>query len=123
MRHLDLTNAIIASNRAAALSVLEVLRFRRVEPLMVLGEIASTLVMMSRVAYYLKVTPNHAEISRATGVHEYRVSIIARALMPDLDASRARIARAIDLCASADAAMKSSYTKGFEQIEKMICSM
>lgn len=119
----DLTNAIIRGDRAGALSVLEVLRFRRVEPLMVLGEISSTLVLMARILSHLEFTSNIKEIATATATHEYRVGVIVKALSTDPAASKDRVQRAIELCAYVDEKMKGFGTGGYELVERLVCGV
>ena len=118
----DLTNAIIQGNRAAALSVLEVLKFRRVEPLMILSEISSTLVLMSRILCHLEVTSNIKDIAAATSTHEYRVGVIVKALTADIAASRERVRSAMRLCSYVDEKMKTSGIGGYEFVERLVCT-
>lgn len=119
-----LTNAVISGDRAAAISVLEVLKFRRTEPQFILGEVASTLYSMARVAAVMDSTGDVRSIARATGIHEYRVGMFLRALN-DSGASkdgRARLYRAIELCAAADEKLKLG-GRDYEAIERMLCSI
>lgn len=117
----DLTNAIIQGDRATALSVLEVLKFRRVEPLIILSEISSTLTLMSRILCHLEVTSNVKEIASATSTHEYRVGVIIKAMSTDLPASRERVRSAMRLCSYIDEKMKTSGVGGYEFVERLVC--
>ena len=119
----DLTNAIIRGDRAAALSVLEVLRFRRTEPLVILGEISSTLVLMFRVLTQLSYTSNVREIAASTGVHEYRVGVIVRAVSADRASAAERARIALKLCAYADEQLKTQGSRSYEAIERLICGV
>ncbi len=119
-----LTNAVIAGDRAAAIGVLEVLKFRRTEPQLILGEVASTLYSMAKVAAVMDDTGDVRSISRATGIHEYRVGMFVRALNgngAEKD-GKARLYRAIELCAAADEKLKLG-GRDYEAIERMLCSI
>lgn len=119
-----LTNAVISGDRAAAIAVLEVLKFRRTEPQLILGEISSTLYSMSRVAAVMDRTGDARTIARETGIHEYRVGMLMRALngAGTVKAGRARLERAVRLCAAADEKLKLG-GRDYEPIERMLCSM
>lgn len=120
-----LTNAIVAGDRTAAMNVLEVLRFRRTEPSMIVGEVASTLYSMARVAAVSEHTGDAASIAAATGIHEYRVGMYLRAL-GDISHGkdrRQRIFDAIELCSDADARLKTQGAKDYEPVERMLCSI
>ena len=121
-----LTNAIISGDRAAAISVLEVLKFRRVDPIMILGEISSTLHSMAKVAAAMKEKVNSADIAKATGIHEFRVKMFMQALsVTDVNSprdGRRRLFDAMTLCAEADLRLKSG-TRGYEPIEIMLCGI
>lgn len=119
-----LTNAVISGDRAAAVGVLEVLKFRRTEPQLILGEISSTLYSMARVAAVMDKTGDARAIARETGMHEYRVGMLMRALNGAGTAKdgRARLERAVRLCAVADEKLKLG-GRDYEPIERMLCSM
>ena len=122
----DLTNAVISGDRPKALSVLEVLKFRRVDPIFIMGEISSTLYTMARVAAEMKNGGGAAEISKRLGIHEFRVGIFMRALSSTEPNSsrdgRRRLFDAMNLCALADAELKRN-GKDYEPIERFLCSM
>lgn len=121
-----LTNAVISGDRAGACEVLEVLKFRRVEPQLILGELSSTLWAMAKVSAAMEHLNDVKAIASETGIHEFRVGIFVKALS---DSSRGtsgqeRLMRAVSLCAEADEKLKSGYSaKDYSPIEIILCSI
>lgn len=114
-----LSNAILDGNHRAALSALAVLKFERVEPTVVLGEIARTLADMQSARYLLDAGRGKAEIAAALRIHEYRAGLLSRAAART---DAARLARAVRLCAEADLSLKRA-SADFSPIERLICSL
>lgn len=121
-----LTNAVIAGDRAGAVGVLEVLKFRRVEPQYIIGEISSTLWAMSKVSAAAETLNDVKAIAAKTGIHEFRVGMFLNAL-GDLSRSKSgkeRLYQAIALCSDADEKLKSGYSaRDYAPIEIMLCSI
>ncbi len=115
------TNAIAARRRAEALAILSDLKLRRVDPLLVLGEISRVVSNLYAVRTLADSGMTPAEIGGVmNGMHAYAVSLLikeARRLEPD------RLRRMMDLTAEADLALKRSMTNGYQLIERIICGL
>ncbi len=114
-----LSNAICARDYAAALSALSVLKFERVEPTFVMGELSQTLCQMYAVKLYLEAGRGKSEIAAALKLHEYKTGLLIRAVS---GTDRAHLARAVELCVEADLKLKRE-SRDYAVIEKLICSL
>ena len=114
-----LTNALMAGDRARALTVLSVMQFRQVKPEYAIAEIARMYCEMYQTKLLMEsgVTAQ-SEIAKLTRVHEYRTGLYIRAVARQ---SVESLARAVALCGDADLAMKSYGKRNYEQIEKLVC--
>ena len=121
-----LTNAVLDGRYDAALRVLATMKFQRVEPVVAIGEISSSLYQLRLARTLMDSGCTAAEIARLTGQNEFKVAQTVRS------ASRVneqRLARAIALCAEADATVKDMTARGktrdtdYRAIEKLICSL
>ena len=117
-----LSNAILAGDGKAALEALAVLKFERVEPNVILGEISSLLFDMQAARVLFAAGKNIKEVAAALGKHEFKIGKIASALS---HTTPQRLARVIERCAEADFALKNTYlARGdYAPIEKLICSL
>ena len=116
-----LSNAILAGRSAEALDALSVLKFERVKPEIVMGELSATFCNMLAVRCYLDGGKSNKEIGKLLGgMHEYKVGLLAKAVGR---ADPARLARAVELCTEADAAVKGAFGGDYTAIEKLICSL
>ena len=114
-----LGNAIMEGRRADALSALAVLRHRRADPILLLGEIIRTWSEMLTVRLLTAEGKSPEEIFALTKIHTYRVGLYrkAGAVIDDT-----RLRRAIALCAEADARLKQS-PQGYAALERLICAL
>ena len=111
-------NALTAGNAARALEILSFMKNRRIEPVFIMGQITAAFCDLMLVKELSEDGMGVAEISAATKMHSYKAEIYLNAVR---EVSRASLARMLDLCADADAAIKSS--RGYEAIELLICSI
>lgn len=114
-----LSNAILAGRSADALEALAVLKFERTEPTIVMGELSKTLCDMQAVRIYMDAGKSVKEIAGLLSLHEYKAGLLCKAVGRS---DPARLSRAVELCAEADAAIKGSYGD-YAPIEKLICSL
>ena len=114
-----LTNALMAGDRARALNVLSIMQFRQVKPEYALSEISRMYCEMYQTKALMEsgVTLK-SDIAKLTRVHEYRTGLYMTAVARQ---SAESLARAVELCADADLAMKSYGKRNYEQIEKLVC--
>ncbi len=110
------TNAISRGQKDAALSVLSEMKKKRTDPIFIMSEVARTVCECVSVQSLLSDGMTHAEISKVVGIHEYKVSLIAKSC-------RIKDPRALLLkCRRADIDIKTSQD-GYEVLEKLICTM
>ena len=111
--------AIAEGNAKRALDILFVMKARREEPVVIMGELARTLGDMLAVKLLLSEKKSFSDIAAILDMHEYKVKLAAgnvRNLTVD------ELERAVALCANADMAIKLSQS-GYLEIEKLICSL
>lgn len=115
-----LANAILDGDHVAAIDALSVMRFRRVEPVIILGEVSRVICdMISIKALQLEGQPI-GEISRILKIkNEYKTKLYAsKTSGKTMD----RLTRAVELCSEADLALKLS-PQGYLAIEKLIACL
>ena len=113
-------NAILDSNHAKAIDALHIMKFRRIDPIVVLPEVTHAICDLFMIKALQDDGCPLTEIGKILGIKsEYRVKLYANAAAGK---SRESFARAINLCSEADLALKRSYG-GYEAIEKLICSL
>ena len=112
-------NAIMEWRREDALSILQDLKFRRVEPLFILSEVSRTMCDLLSVSALMAQGCTAGEIAQQLHMHEYKAKLYANRVRT-LDAARLR--GAVEACDQADKAMKLS-PKGYDILERLICSI
>ena len=111
------TNAISARKKEEALSILRDMKMKRLDPILIMGEVTRTLCDMTAVAALNEDGLTLSEISGILKLHEYTVSIILRT-RPRVDVCK----RLIERCREADLELKSS-RDGYAVLEKLICTI
>ncbi len=117
-----LANAILDGNYEGAMNALEVMRFRRVEPVIVLSQVTKTVCELCSIRALQKEglrSTEIAEILRPLRIGEYRVRLYMSCTASKSDK---RLRRALQLCSEADAALKMS-PNGYLAIERLIGSL
>lgn len=115
-----LSNAIIDGRAADALAVLEYMRFKRTDPIVILGEISRTLCDLLMIKRLTSDGLSTADIAKAKYVKgEYQAKIYARGASK---ISFEDLHRKIKLCAEADRSIKNGYSKDYSPLERLICS-
>ncbi len=114
-----LTNAIGSRQRSEALDILRDLKRRRVDPVVIMGEIGKTVFDIVSVSALGTHGKTSREISELTKIHEYRVTLILRNRLPS-DICELMLVR----CREADLALKGyGSADGYGVIEKLICTI
>ena len=119
------SNALMERNAPRALAILSDLKFRRVEPLIILGELVTTATNMLMTLELARDGAINAEIAKrlskatAKNVHEYTVSLYRQSAV---QAGEAAVRRMIDACRAADRELK-LFARGYEPLETLICSL
>lgn len=113
-----LTDAIMEERASDALAVLDFLKSKKVDPLIIFGEISRTFcdLLIAKNLAEDGMTP--FEIGKAKLMNEYRAKICLRRASK---MSREKLCRKIKLCAEADKQLKLS-PRGYSPIEMLICS-
>ncbi len=109
------SNALSAGKREDALAVLADMKFRRVDPIIIMSEIVSNICDALSVELLAADGLTSREISEMLKMHEYKVSLILR--------SRRGVERLkimLEKCRSADLEIKLS-RDGYSVLEKLIC--
>ena len=112
-------NAVMEHKRDAALDVLSDLKFRRVEPLMILTEVNRVLCDLLSVKALLDSGATVGEVASSMHMHEYKAGLYSKQAR-SLEISRLR--EAVKACDDADKSMKLS-SKGYGALERLICSL
>lgn len=115
-----LANALMDGRSDAALSILGEYRFRRTEPLLVLGEVIRVFSEMETTRLMLADGASPQEIGSVLKAHEFRVKLYQKCL---LRTPEQRLRRALEACLSADASMKNASIDGYTRLELLICSI
>lgn len=114
-----LANAIVDGRYEDAMRALEVLRFERVDPVIVLSDVSFAICdLMSVKALQEQGIPN-GEIASVLKMKEYKAKIYCAGAATK---SVKKLRRAVELCSEADLALKNS-SYGYEAIERLICSL
>lgn len=119
-----LSNAIMEGNAELALRALDKMKSRKADPIYILGELTRMFSDMLAIKVMTAKNMSPAEISASLRIkgerkmNEYRITLVQQSVR---DVPVERLTRALDMCAEADLAMKSSMS-GYLEIEKLICS-
>lgn len=114
-----LANAILDGRYEEAMSALEVMRFRREEPVMILSEISRVLYDLVAVKSLQREGMTAGEIAALMKMNEYRVKLYCSSAAGK---SMKRLRRAVELCSDADLALKQS-PQGYQALERLICTL
>lgn len=112
-------NALMDSNRELALAILADYKFRRMDPIAVLGNILRVFCDMEQIYALQKSGFPVSSIASAMKMKEYPVKLYLRSLN---NSSPERLRRAIEACAAADTALKLS-PQGYTALEVLVCSI
>lgn len=114
------TNALLANKQDVALAILADYRFRRIDPLMVFGEVIKVICNMICIQTMTADGTPASSIGPPLKLGEYQVSLYQRSLR---QTSEKRLRRALQACTEADIALKGSYQKDYAPLEKLICTL
>lgn len=114
-----LANAVLAGDRTAALSALDVYRKRREEPIVVLASLSRVMCDLLAVASLAEAGAEKADIARAMKMHEYKAALYMRSAA---SFGSARLAAAVRRCREADRLTKSA-SMGYIPLERFVCTI
>ena len=114
-----LANAILDSRYSDAIDALNVMKFKRIDPIFVMPEVSRVICDLFSIKALQDEGHNISEISRILKMNEYKIKLYANATVSK---SRVSFERALRLCSEADLELKHS-PQGYAAIEKLICSL
>jgi DNA polymerase III delta subunit len=114
-----LANAIFDGRYSAAIDALSVMKFRRVEPVIILSEVSRVICDLVAVKSMVVDGCSQAEISSALKMNEYKVKMYMTGVA---NKNADKLKRALSLCSEADLALKLS-PQGYTAIERLICAL
>ena len=114
------SNAILSGRKSDALSILSVMKFKQIEPLIIMGEISSIFSDLLKIKILLLAGKSDQQISAETGISIGKVGIYTKsARSTDIE----RLQKVISLARESDLAMKYRFDSGYFHLEKLICSL
>ena len=116
----EFSNAILEGRKGEALNILSVMKFKQVEPLMIMGELSGIFSDLLKIKILLLSGKSNQQISSETGINIHKVGIYATsARRMDLP----RLQKIVAMTADTDLAMKFRFDSGYLNLEKLICSL
>ena len=114
-----LANAILDGRYEDAMHALSVMKFRRVEPVMILSEVSRVICDLVAVKALQEQGLPNGEVAATLKMNEYKARLYGNGASGK---SMKRLRRAVELCAEADLALKLS-PQGYIAIERLVCSL
>lgn len=116
----EFSNAILEGRRSDALSILSVMKFKQIDPLMIMGELSGICSDLLKIKILLLAGKNVSQIERETGMNAYKAKLYINS------ASRmelSRLKKIVAMATDTDLAMKFRFDSGYLYLEKLICSL
>ncbi len=113
------TNAVTEGRQDAALAILAEYRRRRMDPLLLLGEVTRVICDMIAVRAMTAEGVPSSEIASVLKLHEFKVGLYQKSLR---NTTEKRLQRALKACTEADASLKLS-PQGYLPLELLICNL
>lgn len=112
-----LANAILDGRYEEAIDALNVMKFRRIEPVIILAEVSRVIYELLWIKLMQTEGASISDISRGLKINEYKARLYAQAASGK---SEDKLRRALLLCSEADLSLKLSM-QGYTAIERLIC--
>lgn len=114
------SNAILNNRKSEALSILSIMKFKQIEPVVIMGELSSIFSELLKIKIMMMSGKTEQQICAETGISSGKLGFYtSSARRVNLDVLQKTVA----LAAEADHSMKSNYDSGYLHIEKLICSL
>lgn len=114
-----LANAILDGKYSAAIDALAVMKFQRVEPVIILSEVSRVICDLVSIKALQEQGMSTPEIAATLKMNEYKTRIYASAAASK---PHDRLKHALLLCSEADLSLKLSM-QGYTAIERLICTL
>lgn len=114
-----LANAIVDGRYEDAMNALGVMKFRRVEPVVIMSEVSRTVCDLVAVKALCADGMSPSGVAAVLKMNEYKAKLYASGAAGK---SMKKLRRAVELCSEADLALKQS-PQGYVAIERLICSL
>ena len=114
-----MANAILEGRSADAIKALNVIKFNRIDPVIVLSEVSTAICDLLLIKELLKDNLPQPEIAKALKAREYKVKLYCAA---SVNKTEEKLRQALLLCSEADRNIKLG-AQGYEVIERLICSL
>lgn len=114
-----LANAILDGRYEEAMHALSVMKFRRVEPVLILSEVSRVICDLVSVKALQEEGLPSGEIAATLKMNDYKARLYWNGASGK---SMKRLRRAVELCSEADLALKLS-PQGYVAIERLVCSL
>lgn len=116
----EFSNAILEGRKNDALSILSVMKFKQIEPIVIMGEVSGIFSDLLKIKIMMNAGKNNQQIASETGINVHKVGIYANsARRMDFE----RLQRIVAIASEADLAMKYRFDSGYLHLEKLICSI
>ena len=114
-----LANAIVDGRYEDAMKALGVMKFRRVDPVIIMSEVSRVVCELFSVKALMEQGLPVGEISSTIKMNEYKARLYTNSVASK---PMKKIKRAVELCSEADLALKLS-PQGYVAIERLICGL
>ena len=114
-----LANSILDSKHSEALRAVEVMKYRRIEPIFVLSEVSRVIGDLLCVKVMSDGGKTFTDIVRLLKMNEYKAKLYLSRVSGK---SHDKLKKAVDLCSEADMSIKLG-ANGYLVLEKLICSL
>ncbi len=114
-----LANAILDGRSEDAVNALAVMKFRRVDPIILLSEVSRVICDLVSVKALIEAGCGTSEAASILKMNEYKARIYASGASKK---SMQKLKDALELCSQADISIKLS-PQGYIAIEKLVCSL
>lgn len=114
-----LANAILDGRYADAIGALNVMKFKRIDPIFVLPEVSRVICDLFTIKILQDDGKSLGDVSRILRMNEYKLKLYAASTASK---SRESFERALLLCSEADLNLKNA-SNGYAAIERLICSL
>ncbi len=114
-----LANAIVGGRQEDAMKALSVMKFHRVDPIIILSEVSRVVCDLLSVKALKEQGMPQGEIAQALKMNEYKAKIYISGVAGQ---PMKKLKHAVELCSEADLALKLS-PQGYMAIERLICSL